>query len=276
MSFRWSAEVGKTHVASWIPAVDSEQSRCTVHYNMCAPHLGGTLTVISIGADAVFPGPTAHLEASWRKSVSAGCQSHPLLGSSAASCWVWPLYCICHLTSVSVSAPKRSTHTHVRVPRTKKCAAESKPAAFVAHSSWGTNIPTIIHAEELFLIRRQWFSSFPVLLWSAGLTEDAGSVKGGWRNRWLYTLKSREKCRSERRFGIEWGKKVSPLHTSKHTGKIWQEKLWSSICCRGKSSQIQTKALVQAQENAAISRDETLAGDPAVLHSWMLQRWEDF
>lgn len=112
------------HVTSWIPAVDSAQSRCTVHYHTCASHLGGTFTVISIGADAVFPGPTAHLEASWKKPVSPGCQSHLLHGSSAApclgrACYAWPLCCICNWTSERASAPKRNTQAHVQVPRTK-------------------------------------------------------------------------------------------------------------------------------------------------------------
>lgn len=90
----WTISRGeKTHVRSQIPALDREQSHCTVHYNMCASHLGGTLTVISVGAEAVFPGSTTHLE-----EAGFSWMSEP--PSAWLKCCLLPQVCVLTRTSV--------------------------------------------------------------------------------------------------------------------------------------------------------------------------------
>lgn len=133
--------MGKTHVTSWIPAVESEQSRCTVHYNMCASHLGGALTVISSGAEAVFP-PAQPLV--WRHPGGRRVQ----LDAGATFCWTHVqlpasgVLLESDLCAVSVSGPQRErARQHATRkdacagPTQQKCAAESQPAASVADSS---------------------------------------------------------------------------------------------------------------------------------------------
>lgn len=120
---------GKTHVACWIPAMASERSCCAVHYNMCASHPGGTLTVISIAAEAVFPGSTSHLDGSWRKQVPA----QALLPASGV-----------HVESdrcaVSVTGPQKGP-VYQNTGQLK---------GLVAGGGRGTNIPTSFHTEEPF------------------------------------------------------------------------------------------------------------------------------
>lgn len=66
-------------------------------------------------------------------------------------------------------------------------------------------------------------------------------------------------------FWVEWGTKAAPLCANQQSGKRkkrWEEKIWSSICCRGKSNGVKTQTSVQTQGNVnmVISRDGTLAG----------------
>lgn len=64
-------------------------------------------------------------------------------------------------------------------------------------------------------------------------------------------------------FWVEWGTKSAPLCANQQSGKSWEEKIWSSICCRGNKSngaKTQTSVQTQGNLNMVISRDGTLAG----------------
>lgn len=258
---RWEKHMLRAGFQQWIANRAAARSTTT-----CVLPIWEARSVISTGADAVLPSPTAHLEASMEE-VGFSWTSEPPFCSAQVLRTAPGVRVELDLRAVSVTGPQGES---ARQNATRRCICRSHAAKMC---SWKQTC-SLCGRQQLrnkhshnhpyrgdFLIRRQWFSSFPVLLWSAGLTRDARSARGGSRNQWSScTLKLREKCSSRRRFGMEWGEKVWPLHVSQQIGKIWQEKLWSSICCRGKPSQIQTKALVQAQENAVISRDETLAG----------------
>lgn len=157
---------------------------------MCASHLGRALAAIS-------PPPLWRHPGGRRVQLDAAHVQLPASGVLLER----------DLCAASLSGPRRApkgiTQDACAGPTQQQCAAESKPAAAAADSSSrGANIPTIIRAEELFLIRRRRFPSFPALLllrWD-GSSGGAGSARGAWRRRRSLHAKN---ATVGRRFGLE-------------------------------------------------------------------------